>query len=233
MSAQQRDGNGSIKIPPLSTTFAEVVQLYRSGGEAEQNERLVEIVERDAATSAYVLKLVNSAYFGLRREVSQIDRAITLLGFKPVCNVVLTVGLKETFAQLEDPQMRGVYDYVMRTSVATGLFGRDLCTHLGLHYPDTTFAAGLICQLGRLILLFTYREAYAGLWYHEASDQPLAPPLPHERQRLGTVLQVHVALEAPGAHAETRPDLDEAQRAQEQAVSARPRLLPVLVLDLE
>lgn len=189
MAGSQRRGDASsIKIPPLSTTFAEVIQLYREGNEDTSPERLVKLVERDAAVSSYVLKVVNSAYFGLQRDVSQIDRAITLLGFEPVCNVVLSVGLRETFGKLEDARVRTVYEYVMKTSLATAAFARELAATLEPRFPDTAFAAGLVHQIGRLVLLFSKPAAYSEAWDYYNMDGTLVPeaPLPaEERQQLG------------------------------------------------
>lgn len=185
---KRRQDPPSIKIPPLSTTFAEVVQLYRERKGDANPERLVSLVERDAAVSSYVLKVVNSAYYGLQREVSQIDRAITLLGFEPVCNVVMSVGLRETFGQLDDGRVRSVYEHVMTTSLATAAFARELALVLEPRFPDTAFAAGLVHQIGRLVLLFSATNGYAELWdfYSEDGRMVLEPPLPaEESQRLG------------------------------------------------
>ena len=175
-----------IKIPPLASTFHEVVQLYSKHREgATDIDRLESIVRRDAASSAYILKVVNSAYFGLRREVSQVERAIRLLGVRSVCNVVLAMGMRETFAQLENDEMRDVYQYIMKSSVATAAYARELALHLDFQLPDTAFAAGLVHQIGRLILLFNAPVAYLDLWHDPAQPgrQPRPPLASEERER--------------------------------------------------
>lgn len=169
----------SIRVPPLPTTLAEVVALYKQESGAVDVDTLVEIVERDAATSAYVLRRANSAYYGLKRPVSQIDRAVTILGFKPVCNVVLAVGLKQTFEQSQDPVTRPLYAHLMKTSLATGLFARDLSMHLKLRFPEATFAAGLLHQIGRLVLLFSGGRQYLSLWYGGFGDPEESDVIPH------------------------------------------------------
>ena len=52
-------------------------------------KRLVEIVKRDPVTAAYILKRVNSPYYGLQRKISEVDRAANLLGFSEICNLVI------------------------------------------------------------------------------------------------------------------------------------------------
>ncbi len=57
-----------FKLPALPTALAEVIQIQRAS--SPDSTRLVEIIERDPALALYVLRQVNSAYYGLRKQVS-------------------------------------------------------------------------------------------------------------------------------------------------------------------
>ncbi len=112
-----------------------------------------------------MLHQINSAYYGLRKEVSQINRAVTLLGSKKVCNLVLAAALKQSFPSVKGPTARSIYQHILKNSIATAMFSRDLADHLLLSSSDTAFAAGLLHQLGRLVLLFNASDHYVPLWY--------------------------------------------------------------------
>ena len=126
-----------FKLPAMPTALAEVVKIQRNP--VPDNEALVEIIEHDPALALYVLRLINSAYYGLRKQVSQINRAVTLLGSKKVCNLVLTAILKQTFPNIKGRTARAVYQHILKNSIATAVFSRDLADHLLLSSAETAF----------------------------------------------------------------------------------------------
>ena len=62
---------------------------------------LSEKIEKDQAMVVKILKLVNSAFFGLRSKVSNIPNAVVLLGFNTVRNAVVTVSIMDAFKTKE------------------------------------------------------------------------------------------------------------------------------------
>lgn len=74
-------------LPALPGTFGEVNRLLeRADATLDQ---FVHVVEADPSVCANVLRVVNSAWFGLRTRVASIREAIRLLGFRPLRDVVL------------------------------------------------------------------------------------------------------------------------------------------------
>lgn len=163
-------------IPPRPSTLAEV-RLVLSGEVAEPDRaRLIELVQQDPALAAYVLRQVNSAYYGVQRKITQIDRAVSLLGFKNVSSLVLAAALHKAFAPLDTPGARGVYGHILRSSLAAAGFARDLARHLQVAASDTAFAAALLHQVGRLVLLCTAPDQYSMLWKANGSWEALEVP---------------------------------------------------------
>jgi len=152
-----------LKLPALPTALSEIIQIQRA--ETPDANRLVEIIERDPALALYVLRQINSVYYGLRKQVSQINRAVTLLGSKRVCNLVLAAVLKQTFANIKGPTAQGVYQHILKTSLATAALARDIAEFLHLSSSETAFTAGLLHQLGRLAFLYNASDRYLPLWY--------------------------------------------------------------------
>ncbi len=179
-----------FKIPPLPTTLGEILQVLSREAPVPDDRRLVEIIEKDPAISIYVLRQVNSAYYGLRRHVTEIRRAVALLGLKRVCNLVLAASLKQTFSYLEDTASQTIYEHIIKTSLATAAFARDLAEYLRLPLAETAFTAGLLHQLGRLVFLYSIPRLYVPLWYHGTARPnqmlPEAPSREAEHRRFNT-----------------------------------------------
>ncbi len=174
-----------LKIPPLPNTLGEILQFMSDESASGNVDQLVEIIRKDPATSIYVLQRINSPYHGLRRYISEIDQAVVLLGFKRVCNLVLSVTLKQSFSYMESTAARNVYEHIMQTSLATAAFARDLALHLRLPFSEKAFTAGLLHQLGRLVLLQSATQLYVSLWYtqvQETNQLLFLPPPPKKEQ---------------------------------------------------
>ncbi len=174
-----------LKIPPLPNTLGEILQFMSDESASGNVDQLVEIIRKDPATSIYVLRRINSPYHGLRRYISEIDQAVVLLGFKRVCNLVLTVTLKQSFSYMDSTAAQNVYEHIMQTSLATAAFARDLASHLRFPFSEKAFTAGLLHQLGRLVLLQSASQLYVSLWYQkdpETNQLLFLAPSPEKEQ---------------------------------------------------
>jgi HD-like signal output (HDOD) protein len=90
---------GSVKdLPVLPRTYMVLRQKLAEPDAAIRD--VVNIVELDVAISAKVLRLVNSAFFGLPREVSSVRTAVGFLGIDTLQNLVLSAGVFSIFDQL-------------------------------------------------------------------------------------------------------------------------------------
>lgn len=166
-----------IKFPPMPQTLTEIVQIVSQRETSPDTARLVSVVQRDPAITASVLRRVNSAFYGMSRRVSQIDKAILLLGFKEVCNLVLTSAVKQTFAFKEGRDEKRIYDHVLKTSLGTALYAKELTGYLNLMFPETAFTSGLLHQLGRLVFLNSIPKGYTQLWLQiESAGEGLKAP---------------------------------------------------------
>lgn len=115
------------------------------------------LIEYDPGLSTRVLKLVNSALYGLPGKVSTISRAVSLIGAREIRNLAVATLVMDRFSTLPDGlvSMRQFWS----TSVRTALWTRELATRLPEnHHPvetDTLFLCGLLREIGCLVM---YRE---------------------------------------------------------------------------
>ncbi len=138
---------------------------------------LAPLIEKDPALATQVLKLVNSAYFGLSRKISKIREATTLLGLKEIETLVLSYGVVRT---LKDPEIEGFdLGIFWEDSLFRALFAREVARKKGFE-PEEAFAGALLEDVALPVLLTDWYEAYRKVYetWQAHRDRPL-----HEIER--------------------------------------------------
>lgn len=136
-------------LPAMAATASKMTKLLEDPN--VNIHELVDTIKYDPGLTANVLKLANSAYFGFARSVSSIRHAITLLGMKQVHRLVVAA----SFSSLMSKSVVG-YELpegeLWRHSVASAIAAEKLCEMVKVTVKDTSFTAGLLHDIGKLIL---------------------------------------------------------------------------------
>mgnify|MGYP001209210317 FL=1 len=174
-----------LKLPPQPETITAVMELLSRDEEEIELKQLIELLHEDPITAAWVLRHVNSAYYALPHKVTTIERAVTMLGFLPVGNLVLTEVVTNAFEQVTTPEARHIHKHIMRVSLSTALFARELAALVEQISPEQAFTAGVLHQLGRLVFLSSAPERYIPLWKTnlQGGSQWLQAPSPDDEVR--------------------------------------------------
>lgn len=115
---------------------------------------LAEVVGNDPGLSATLLKMVNSAFYGLPSSVSSITRAVALIGGNELSTLAMGISVIRYFKDIP-PEMFDMKQFWMH-SVATGVLARVLAyRNVGLS-EEELFIGGLLHDIGRLILYKEY-----------------------------------------------------------------------------
>lgn len=122
---------------------------------------LHELIKNDPALSAKVLKVVNSAFYGLPGQVASVDRAIILLGLSAVKNIAIAASIARLFKGKRISEEFSAAD-LWRHSVAVAVSAHALAK-MSVHpcMPDEIFVAGMIHDIGTLVERQTYPEEFA------------------------------------------------------------------------
>jgi len=115
---------------------------------------LAAIVTRDMGLAARMLHLVNSAYCGLAQRISSIETAITILGLNMVRHLDLTVEVFRSFGGSGGAE----FDALERHASLTARIARKLAPDR--RTADVAFAAGLLHDAGKLVLMRRASGAY-------------------------------------------------------------------------
>ena len=118
---------------------------------------LAKKVSYDQALTAKTLRLANSPSSGLQVKVTTIQQAITFLGFQTTRNLITAAAITGCFPS---GRCNGFKDKAFwRHSIATAVCARALARRMRFS-PDIAFTAGLLHDIGRLVLVTCHPDAY-------------------------------------------------------------------------
>lgn len=127
------------------------------------------LVAQDPNLTARLLKLVNSSYYGLSRKVDTVSRAITLIGFRELEHLVAAVSVVSSFSRISISLVN--MDTFWRHSLYTALLARSLAQRCRIPDPDRLFFAGLLHDLGSLVMYHQLAKPMAELLLVAEGDE--------------------------------------------------------------
>lgn len=155
------------RLPSLPSLYIEVVEKLKDP--EVSLEDVGEVISRDIAMTAKILKLVNSAFFGLRRQISSPIEAVNYLGLDTVKGLVLSL---HAFAQFDPSSLGGlaleaVWTHSMHTAVCCKMIAG--IENLKGRIRDESFVAGMLHDTGKLVMASNDSGRYAEVL--ERADQ--------------------------------------------------------------
>lgn len=147
------------ELPALPTVINKILELtedpHTSAGDLER------VLSHEPAMVAKLLRVVNSAYYGLAAQVSSISHAVTILGFQQVRNLALSVAAF-ALVRSNQPGLVKLQRSFWRHSFGVGMAAPELAKSKGatLEERDLAQVGGLLHDLGALFLFSNFSEAY-------------------------------------------------------------------------
>ncbi|MBK8801402.1 MAG: HDOD domain-containing protein [Fibrobacteres bacterium] len=178
------DGLG--QVPTLPAIVARVLEVLNNpNASAETAARLI---GKDLALSAKVLRLANSAFYGIPRSISSVDQAIVILGFQTVRSLVMSASVIKILGKGQGKlDRRAVWRHSVATALATRVVVRKLGRRLGLDV-EAAFMSGLLHKIGVLILDGAESAEYSKVLSEASAEEAL--PLP-------TIERLHLQIDHP------------------------------------
>ncbi len=136
-------------IATLPEVTVKIIELVEDPNSTARD--LHQVIKTDPALSAKVLKVVNSAFYGLPGQIASVDRAIVLLGMSAVKNISVAASIARLFKSGQMSEQFSAKD-LWQHSVAVGVAARLIAKASGQPAGlDEVFLAGLIHDIGILI----------------------------------------------------------------------------------
>ncbi|GAB6096511.1 HDOD domain-containing protein [Desulfatiferula olefinivorans] len=136
-------------LTPIPAVVNQIMAVYENPGSSMED--LAEIILYDPMITANILRMCNSAFYGLPRRVESIQDAVTMMGMDQVIDMVL---MKSGAVNLAKGQAGyGLNEgELWKQSVASALIARDLAEKKGSKNKQMIFTAALVKDIGKVIL---------------------------------------------------------------------------------
>jgi HD-like signal output (HDOD) protein len=135
----------SVKLPSMSEVAHALIQTLNDDDASVPQVR--DLIAKDPALSAKLLRLANSAQFGLPRGVGTLDDAITMVGMSKVRTLALGACLSESFPNLPDLDRKEFW----RSSMACAGYSQWLANRLSID-GQLAWLTGMMLRLGELLI---------------------------------------------------------------------------------
>lgn len=165
------------QLPALPQVFLELQQAINATNTSADD--LADIISQDPSLTAFLLRMVNSAFYSLPMQIDTISRAVTVVGVDQLSTLAVGTSVMSLFKDVPAEVLD--MEQFWKHSVACGLIARRLCRITGKGDPERAFVAGLLHDMGQLILLQAEPERAAGVVAHARSKDVL---LCNEEKRL-------------------------------------------------
>ena len=132
-------------LPSIPRVVSEV--LTELDSEDPDARKISDMVATDPGLTARMLKLANSAFFGLTREISSVQEAVNILGFNHVRTLVTAVALSSSFKTVPGVNLEQFWRYSLNTAKTCKALARSMKLNDG-----AAFTAGLVHAVGDLVM---------------------------------------------------------------------------------
>lgn len=143
----------SLDLPVLPMVANKVMKVASNPDSTASLLGLV--ISRDEALASRVLRIANSAFYGVSRKINTISEAVTIIGFDGIKNLALALsmrGVYKSFGLLEQL----LWDH----SVGVAITAQLAAAHVHVKQKEEVFMAGLLHDVGKVILLNQEKEKY-------------------------------------------------------------------------
>jgi HD-like signal output (HDOD) protein len=146
------------RLPPFSPILNRLLATLAK--EDVSFAELADVIEKDTVVAGNVLRLVNSALYGFQGTVNSVRHAVAILGLVKLRNAVMSLSISRMWRSVRTPEGWSTASFNIH-SVATGILSDLLAQRLPAPYPEGAFVAGLLHDIGKLLIAISLPREYA------------------------------------------------------------------------
>ncbi len=136
-------------IPTLPMVATKVTELINDPNSSSSD--IASVLKKDQVLTAKVLKLINSPYYGIPGEVTDVQRALAYLGFNTLAQLVLSVSIISMFQNSGETKF-SLYEF-WKHALASAVAAEIIAKKIKYPRPEECFTCGLLHDIGKVVLL--------------------------------------------------------------------------------
>jgi putative nucleotidyltransferase with HDIG domain len=155
-------------LPTIPVVVSRLMHLS-SSDETSIND-IIQVLNQDQVLTTKILRVSNSAFYGLREKATTIDRAVVILGF----DMIRALAISVSFIQHFSPKNRcegfelGLF---WTHTIAVGAFSEILARQWGSIDPGDAFTAGIMHDIGKLVMLIYFEDEFKRVLQRAADEK--------------------------------------------------------------
>jgi putative nucleotidyltransferase with HDIG domain len=148
-----RDVRSEIEMINELVTIPRVIAEIMEELDKEEaaTHKVIKMVETDASLTTSILRVANSPFYGMRRQIDTVSSAITLLGLSEVSNLLIMFYMKQRLHQLSVKQEQYL-ELLWNHSVSTAVVASLVAKEFRIPTQGKEFTAGLLHDLGKIVI---------------------------------------------------------------------------------
>ena len=145
-------------LPALPAVVTQLQEVISSDNLSIRN--VTQLISSDPALVAQVLKIVNSAYYSLPKEIAEVNHAVAYLGIHEVYRVVLSMSVFNTFAIEQRTEFNEIWYHSVYTALCAKYLLKNYEPLLG---NEEIWSAAILHDIGKLVYLKFFPDHYKAL----------------------------------------------------------------------
>jgi len=136
-------------IPPLPLVVQDLLKLSRN--DETSLKTIIDKIKTDQGITAKILKLINSPFYALRKEITSIEKASMLLGITSIKNVVLAISIEDFYKKnfsIYGTTGAKLWEHSTNTATISEIIAKKLKFD-----TDASYLAGLMHDIGKVVLV--------------------------------------------------------------------------------
>ena len=146
--------NNTIDLPTMPEVLIKLNEIMADPETSAAD--VAKVVSADPAVSANILRIVNSAYYGLQVRVASVSLAISVMGFNMTKKVALKAAVFSSFGQrgakIQHFDPTSFWKHAVYTGVAARAMSQSSMQFGDMH-PEDAYIAGLLHDIGKIIMM--------------------------------------------------------------------------------
>ncbi|OGH61409.1 MAG: hypothetical protein A3G34_05345 [Candidatus Lindowbacteria bacterium RIFCSPLOWO2_12_FULL_62_27] len=163
-------------VAPMPDTVARLLSMLNDP-DVDLDE-VARVISLDVGLTAMLLRLSNSAFYGLKSQVTTVNKAVTVIGTKKLRQLVISAAMMDRFKNLQRDRFLRFWEQSMRAAQ----WSKELAQFAGKPEIDEFFLAGFLHNIGEIVILQHFPDEVRRI---EELARGGRPPLESEVQVLG------------------------------------------------